>query len=313
MAAAGDGNGADGRRRKRRYRRSPEAGPTGPPTPLGLRLLRLVAQFGILSVPQLARMAGISEQAVRRQMRRLLDAGLVRVVLVPRLAFAHEGMDPAQLAFGSAPNCYQLLKPGLAALEGLGCPPGLGLLPPYGPANWLWLAHELGVRDVAAWLAAAARANGHELASFRLEPQVALPSGRAVRPDALFAYRFGGRVLVAALEYDRGTERGPANARWEEKITGYRELLQPDAFRAATGFAHGRVLVVCPSTRRAEYLAEIISRTAEGWLAGRFLLAPCGALEANDLGACSWRKPGMPGSHPLIPPDVLADATEHRA
>lgn len=307
MAAGGDGNQVSGRMRKRRYRPEAEQGRAAPPTPMGLTLLQLVARFGVLSTPQLARLAGISEQAARRQMRRLLDAGLVRVVLVPRLAFAHAGADPAQLAFGSAPNCYQLVKPGIAVLLELGCPTGPGLLPPYGPANWLHLAHELGVRDVAAWLTASARANGHELATFRLEPQVALPAGTAVRPDALFAYRFGGRVLAGALEYDRGTERGGPNRRWDEKIAGYAHLLQAEAFRKACGFAHGRVLVVCPSETRRDTMAQYVKSRAPEWLAHRFLLAGSAVLAQPDLTATVWRTPSAAGPVPLIPPSLLAN------
>lgn len=307
MAAGGDGNRANGRARKRRYRPEPEQGRAAPPTPLGLRLLQLVARFGVLSTPQLARLAGISEQAARRQMRRLLDAGLVRIVLVPRLAFANAGADPVQLAFGSAPNCYQLVKPGIAVLVELGCPTGLGLLPPYGPANWLLLAHALGVRDVAAWLAAAALASGHELTSFRLEPQVALPTGTAVRPDALFTYRFGKRVLAGALELDRATERGGPNRRWDEKIAGYSHLLQADAFRKASGFAHGRVLVVCPSETRRDSLAEYLKARAPEWLAQRFLLAGAAVLAQSDIAAPLWRTPAAAGLVPLIPASLLAN------
>jgi DNA-binding transcriptional ArsR family regulator len=303
MAASRDAVARRGRSR-RRERAAP------PLTPLKLQALRWVAELGICSLPQLAALLEVSRVAARRHLRALFDGGLVEVVPCARFALADRTApnDPS-LLYGSAPNLYTLTKAGQRLLGELdGSPPPLrpGR---YGPANGLYLAHELFIGDVRVWLELASRRHpGHRLERWADGAAAEIGLGRAqppkaVRPDAWFAYRLGGRVLVGLLEADRGTERG--SLRWKEKLAAYGFLFRSGRLAEVTGYANARVLAVVPDGRRRDRLAEFIKEQAAPEGAERFWLAERALLAEPDLGLAAWRRPGAEGLAPLLPPEML--------
>lgn len=97
--------------RKRRYTRQKEAGKVTL-TPAKVALLRYVALYRVVSLPQLARLAEISPKSARRHLRELFDSGLADVIAVARIALAAptDAPDPG-LLYGSAPNLYRITKP----------------------------------------------------------------------------------------------------------------------------------------------------------------------------------------------------------
>ncbi len=299
--------------RRRRYERSPSPGALVALTPTKIWMLRYLSEMRFLSLPQLARLCcpsgrkDLSEKRARRHMRELFDAGLVDVLPVCRAALAPPGSpNDASLLYGSAPNVYAPTREGLGLLLRAGL---IGeetvkrLAPAYGPRNGLFLAHELGVRDVRVWLEAAARGGGHEVERWHDGEEAVIPLERpqpmrAVRPDAWFVYRVATVVLVGLVEVDRGTERG--ERRWREKLDVYSALFAGRDLTRTTGYRNARVLVLCPDTRRRDGLCQAVAE-AVGPLAARFWVTEQAALEDPDLCNPLWLQPGRTGLHPLLP------------
>lgn len=310
-------------RRRSRYVRDPSAAVL---TPASLGLLETVASFRLVSLPQLVRLGGVtpvsvsptrlSPKATQRAMRALFDAGLVDVIAAPRAALAEPGdANDSSLLFGSAPNVYSPTRAGIKLLDTHGLTDGLDPPPGYGPKNALLLRHELGVRDVRVWLTLAARRSpGQAVKAWHDGPEAVIALGQAqapkvVRPDAWFVYRLGrqaGReaVLVGLLEFDRATERG--ERRWAEKVAAYRSLFSGPRLREATGYANGRVLVVCPTARRRERLAALIAELAGPALAGRFWLIERTRLEEPGFAPSAWQRPGSQVLQPLVPASLFS-------
>jgi hypothetical protein len=305
------------RRRRKRYGTGE---PEHPMTPMKLRLLRFVAECGLLSTPQVAALSGHTMKSAYKHLRDLQDHELVQVVAVPRAALSDwsENNDAA-LLYGSAPKVYQPTREGLHLLfeEGLiGKREAARPIPAYGPKNSLFLAHELEVRDVRVWLEMLRHAHPEHAgvldwrdgtdAEIALGP--AAPAGRPVaqrraRPDAWFVYglRNGGK-LVGLVETDRGTERGAE--RWEQKVTAYADLYAlGERIREVTGQQSARVLVMTPDAARREWLTAFLDERLAG--AGvppdRFWLAERAVLDDTDLSRAVWRVPGRDALMPLVP------------
>jgi hypothetical protein len=273
-----------------------------------------LATYGILTVPQLARLEGVSERTMRGHCRTLFDGEVIDTIVVPRAALAapEDGNDPA-LAFGSAPGIFVLSPNGRRAAAELGIEVVARPASRYGPRNGLFLAHELAVRDFAVWLELTARGYpGHRLAAWRDGTGAWIDLGRTgatrqLRPDAWFVYALGARVLVGLVEIDRGTERGLATAagRWKQKLEGYRELYASGRLKATTGYRNARVLAVASSARRRDSLAEFAARHAPGELAARFWVAHAVDLALPGLSRPVWCRPGSDTLVPLLPPELL--------
>jgi hypothetical protein len=294
--------------RRRRYVRQADEGRVVL-TPQKLDLLQYVADYRIVSLPQLARLASLTPKSARWHLRTLFDSGLVEVVPVTRVALADPGgVHAADLLFGSAPNVYTLTRVGMRRLYEYGLIERIGSTPPYGPKNSLFLAHELAVRDVRVWLEVAARgAEEHALLQWHdgAEAEIDLKRTqypKVVRPDAWFVYGLGERVLVGLVEVDRGTERG--DWRWKEKLVAYEALYGSDRLNEVTGYVNARVLVVTPDTRRRDRLAEFIGAHAASGIASRFWLAECLVLRQRDLTPSQWVQVGSPMLRALIPASV---------
>jgi len=278
-------------------------------TPAKTQLLRYLAELGLASLPQLARLACPSHKSARRHLRSLFDAGLVEVVPASRILLAGPEMpNDASLLFGSAPNLYTLTRAGVRLLVDL----GVEVPSPthrYGPKNSLFLGHELAVRDVRVWLEVTAREyRGHRLETWKDGPNASLDPDRSevhrlAEPDAWFAYRFDRKVLVGLLEYDRGTERG--TVRWKAKVAGYQALFAGTRLTAVTTYQNARVIVITPNTRRRDALANFLATDAPTELASRFWLASRSVLDQPDLMQPVWRHSGSGLLRPLVPKELL--------
>ena len=300
--------------RQSRYARQPDK------KSMSLTLLKRiyllhVANFGVVSLPQLALMTDHSLKSTARHMRDLFDMGFVDVVAIPRAALAEsQESNDAGLLFGSAPNIYTLTRMGAKVLVQTG---ELVALPPvlkYGPKNHLFLAHELGIRDVRVWLTRMARSlEGHRIERWRdgVEAHIDLErthTPRVARPDAWFVYGFGKRVLLGLVELDRGTERG--GTRWLEKLAAYGTLFQTGKLKEATGYSRARILVVVPNAARRDALANLIHNVSSSGLAERFWLAERSCLEQPEMTQAIWRIPGDAQLRPLLSPELLSEESD---
>jgi hypothetical protein len=304
--------------RRRRYTRQLQDGVFAV-TPQKGELLRYVAEYGIVSLPQLALLTELSPKGARRHLRELFDRGLVEVIAVPRVALVEpaRGLNDPSLLYGSAPNLYQISRAGLQALKELGLGEEARLRGErYGPRNCLFLAHELAIRDVRVWFELSARAQpDHELETWRDGASAAIDLGadgpRQLCPDAWLVYRFGEKRLVALLEVDRGTERG--GQRWREKLAAYAELYQEGRLKAAIGYQKARVLVVTPDARRRDQLAALITAHAAPDLAGRFWLAERRVLGIPGGQYPGWRQAPSPSLQSLLPAERSSEQVRPRA
>jgi hypothetical protein len=241
---------------------------------------------------------------VRRHLRELFDAGLVEVIAVPRVALVEpaRGLNDSSLLYGSAPNLYTVTRAGLLALKELGLTEDATPRPErYGPRNWLFLAHELLIRDVRVWFELSARVHAdHELEVWRdgAAARIDLEEGGQLYPDAWLVYRFGEQRLVALLEVDRGTERN--GQRWREKLAAYAVLFQEGRLKAAIGYRKARILVFAPDAKRRDQLAAFVAEHAAPDLAGRFWLAAHPLFGTPDLCSPAWRQPGAIALGPLL-------------
>jgi Replication-relaxation len=309
--------------RRRRYERASSVGCVLTPRKQAI-LLHLV-KYRLLLLPQLALLEGLDTKALRKHVRPLFDAGLIRVVGIPRvlLADTDDPNDPT-LLYGSAPNIYQPTKEGVRLLWELGQVDRATrdkVIPEYGPKNAYFLVHEVQIRDVRVWLAqresedergsdgenitgggeAIAWKDGSE-AYFDLSTVQDSPV-RSVRPDAWFGYRFAsGQVMISLVEIDRGTERG--GNRWKEKMVQYGSLFGTgrSVIKATTGFEAARVLVVVPTVARREWLAQFIAEEAPSdFVRERFWLVVRRDLLGATFFDAVWQRPGKDGLHPLLP------------
>lgn len=188
--------------RRRRYARSGDTAEVTV-TPIKLQILRHLLDFRFLLVPQTAKLMGLSDQAARRHLRELFDAGLVERIAVPRSALADDGeANDASLTFGSAPAIHALSKPGIQSLVDAGIADRDALKRPpvsYGPQNSLFLRHELFVRDIRVWLTSLA-AVGFPLISWQDGPEPGSGKAPAPRPDGTFALRVVDEVVTRSAE-----------------------------------------------------------------------------------------------------------------
>ena len=294
--------------RRRRYARSSPSPACVSLTPVRVEMLRHLALLRFLSLPQIAKLCcpserqSLSEKSARRHMRALFDSGLVDVLPVSRAALApFDAPNDASLLYGSAPNVYAPTPNGMETLHRAGLidlPVAGRKKASYGPKNSLFLAHELAVRDVYVWLRTVANSGGHALEAWHDGEEAAIPLGRTsaplfVRPDAWFVLRLQQLVLVGLVEVDRGTERG--DLRWREKFDAYAALFNGGHLSAVTGYVNARVLVVTPSERRRDKLAETVTKSAEAGLASRFWISHSTIFENVSLFSQQWRQqPDLP-------------------
>jgi hypothetical protein len=277
---------------------------------LRLAVLQEIAVFGLVSLPQLALLHGVSHKTMSRITRPLFDAGRIAILSTPRALLAPPDVSLSpRLLFGSAPNIYQATKSGLALLAEHGLiEPGQYPRSPKGRAG-MFLAHELFISDLRIFLLrSAAQHAGHQLETWHQGESAAMVLGLSanpatIRPDAWCVYRLGLNVLVIAWEADRHTERG--DKRWDEKVAGYQSLFESGRLKTLTGYQNARVLTVTLSAARRDWIAEHIAKKARPEIAARFWVAERSVLETADLSAPMWRRPQERALVPLLPPSNL--------
>lgn len=287
-------------RRRRRFMRSE----SDRPLVLDLvdqRVLEVLAQVDVASLPQLAEYVGQSAKTTRERMRRLFDGRAVDIIPCTRAALGQD-IGPADV-LGSAPNVYAINPAGRSAA---------GLMTPLwarasrlGPQSALFLAHALAVTDVLLWLTACERHDPSvSLSSWRAGAQAAIPATRhlasvTARPDAWFAAACGPGVLVGLVEVDRSTEP-LAGRRWADKLSQYEALFDSAGIKRATGYSNARLLVIVPDSARRQRLCSYIEAYASPSLASRCWLAERTVLHVPHFGAPLWLRPGRTALVPLV-------------
>ena len=295
--------------RRRRYERRAVHHPFAW-TSLKRQFLRYVAEFEVISLPQLTALSGLAPKQARRHARDLFDGGFVENVALPRAVLADVGeTNDARLLYGSAPNVYVLSKSGARVAYEEGWTKTLATPRRYGPKSSLFL-HELAIRDVRVWLERTAREreewnllrweDGAE-AYFDMKERDA-PC--ILRPDGWFVFQLGNVKLVGIVEVDRGTERG--DKRWKEKILAYDNLYHSPCLKATTGYDNARILTFTPTERRRDALANLIARHTKPDIAPRFWFADMKALQEPGLKYEGWRQANQERLTTLLPPSLCS-------
>jgi len=217
-------------------------------TPSEVRVLTLVATSRVLLNPQLARLLGISEVAVRRHTHRLVARKLLRQVPnVTRVTLAPLRVtEDLSLAEGKPPKAFVLTAEGLRTARDLGLEPPN---PPEYRERAIFLGHDVLAQEVRV-----------ELAEMGLEILRWETGNRAVigslRPDAWFAVRLPAGTLVGFVEADRGSEGQDV---WKSKERQYAELFTGSRLFEAIGYKRGWVLAVTETERRRDQVARWVS------------------------------------------------------
>ena len=231
-------------------------------------MLETVAVHQPVTLPQLSRLLGRSEKGCQRTARRLFDAQLVSVLPGPPT----DAMSPQ-----NAPTVRGLTEAGARRIGGKRHAP---------PPAWK-LDHELLVRDVAAWAAAACRTAGLAPPEVRYAPLLAF----SLVPDAVLTLPVGEKALCALVECDRSTE--PAR-QWRDKAQKYAQLLGLSDLTELVGRPRARLAVICPDLARCAWVDGLLR---EAGVAAWF--APRSVLGRDDFG--QWRVSGG-GVQPFLPP-----------
>ena len=277
-------------------------------TPLKRQFLRYVAEFEVISLPQLTALSGLAPKQARRHARDLFDGGFVENVALPRAVLADSGeTNDARLLYGSAPNIYVLSKSGVRVAYEEGWTKTQATPRKYGPKSSLFLAHELAIRDVRVWLERTARER-EEWNLLRWEDgaeayfDMKARDTSIVRPDAWFVFQLGGSRLIGIVEVDRGTERG--DKRWKEKLQAYDNLYHSPCLKNTTGYDNARILTFTPTERRRDALASLIARHAKPDMTPRFWFADTKALQEPGFAYEGWRQSGKECLSALLPPTM---------
>ncbi len=300
--------------RRRRYERHTSRSPFAW-TPLKRQFLRYVAEFEVISLPQLTALSGLTPKQARRHARDLFDGGFVENVALPRAVLADSGeSNDARLLYGSAPNVYVLSRAGARVAYEEGWTKTQATPRKYGPRSSLFLAHELAIRDVRVWLERTAREreewnllrweDGAE-AYFDMKEK---DTPNIMRPDAWFIFQLGNAKLVGIVEVDRGTERG--DKRWKEKLLAYDNLYRSPCLKNATGYDNARILTFTPTERRRDALASLIARHAKSDMTHRFWFADMRVLQEPGFSYEGWRQAGQESGKTLLPPSVIGSNTD---
>ncbi len=299
-------------KRRRRYERRAVQHPFAW-TPLKRQFLRYVAEFEVISLPQLTALSGLAPKQARRHARDLFDGGFVENVALPRAVLADSGeTNDARLLYGSAPNVYVLSKAGARVAYEEGWTKSLTPPRKYGAQNSLFLAHELAIRDVRVWLERTSRER-EEWNLLRWEDSAEAyfdmkqRDTSIVRPDAWFVFQLGNAKLIGIVEVDRGTERG--DKRWKEKVLAYDNLYHSLCLKNTTGYDNARILTFTPTERRRDALANLIARHAKPDMTSRFWFADMRALQEPGFSYEGWRQAGKDGLSPLLPPSAILPAS----
>lgn len=293
----GSENTDDSPRRRRYERGKPQHGMTA----AKVRLLSHIAECGMLTTSQAARIAGIGEESAYKHLRHLFDLGMLERIAVPYANLAPPDVDGPGLAFGPGQNIHVPTRAAIQYLERAGQisdDAAARKLPDYGPKNALFLSHELLVRDVRIWLELCAQAHSGFVERWIDGSAAHMPPAR---PDAWFLFKLSVGTLVGFVEADRGTERGD---QWEKKVREYAQLLGSDTMAQATnGRRKARLLVVTLTETRREKLAEQLAASA---ISSSAYVATVDDLSLSGLDRSVWRHQNNQDLQPLVTSKTLS-------
>jgi len=297
--------------RRSRYERDKANAPVVP-TPRTLRLAGMVATLGVSTTPQQIALSGLEPKTLQREMRKLLDLGMVRVIVVPRAALAPYGARDQSLAFGAAPNITVMTKVGMRRLVREELLAKELPIPDFTVTSGVGLRHRLLVNSIRIWFAVSASHAGSTLSQWREGDLAAITLStsprRVLRPDAVVVLSLPeNRSLACLIEADRGTERV---APWVDKIERYAHAFTQGLVSQATGLKHARLVVVTESTARRDRLQTVIAEHAPDDLLDKVWIANLSDLSDFDLSAPAWVRPSVEGpTETLLPPSVLKVGT----
>ena len=244
-------------------------------TPSEVGVLALVATSRVLTNPQLARLLGISDVAVRRHTHRLAARKLIREVPnVTRVTLAPLRVaGDLSLAEGKPPKAFILTPEGVREARRLGVDPPT---PPAYRERAMYLGHDVLAQDVRVWLATSCRTHGHELIRWVCGDRSIIGN---LRPDAWFAYKLPAATLVGFVEADRGSEE---KDEWLKKERQYAALFTGDALFDAIKYRRGWVLAVTETTKRRDRVASWVTHE-------RIRVVSIGELKSS-IEDVTWRK-----------------------
>ncbi len=268
-------------------------------TPLSGRVLRYVAECGILVSQQVARITGTGSSGIGKHLRTLYDHGFVERVPVPMATLLPESArrDPA-LMFTLGQDAYKPTRAGLDWLVTYGLADESWRkrrIPDFSAGNTYFLAHEVLARDVRVWLELCASTHGGECLDWRYGPEAHRSD---VRPDAAFRFALpSGDTFTGLVEADRGTERG--EKWWWAKVAAYSEM--PDS-----GQVEYVVVVTLDEARRD----RIAGHATGSGVARAFFCCVREDLYTGGMDLAVWRRPGLEGLHRLVPDKYLVGTSE---
>jgi hypothetical protein len=222
------------------------------------RLLALLHDHRVLTLPQIAQLAFPSERAARHRTLTLYQHAVL------------DRFRPA-LAVGSAPHHYLLGPAGAIVLSQLrGHDIGYRAEHVLALALSAKLAHLVGVNGLFTSLAAAARRTpGCALERWWSERRCEQQWGRIVRPDGYGRWRDPGGTVDFFVEYDTGTE---PLARVAAKLDSYLRLADH------TGIGDTALLFALPGGARERHVRALLGRRAA------IPVATANAAELADVG-----------------------------
>ena len=213
-------------------------------------LLRLVADYGMLSTEQAYRLCFPSVSRTRKRLRLLWQHGFIK-----------RNVRPVRMGEGSSALLYTLRRKGQAALSRDSDDPSTEV----SRIRKSLGEHALKINDFRAALTLAIRrteglrlhtwGQGRE---FRFSATVSGPHGSKlvpIVPDAFFIVEGAGRDFSYFLEIDRGTTD---YGRIRAKLEGYSNLWQSRVASSQLGIRSFRVLYVTTTEKRLQKMLAVL-------------------------------------------------------
>ena len=274
-----------------------------------LAVLQALQEFGLATRAQVQALFFPSLQTASKRLQLLFHGGYVERRVFPRAFFDFGSPQTATTAvWGTPPMVYVLTPKGrelLAACQGEEAAADQDRAPEI--QSPIFLAHRLALTDLrVALLGAAQRTCGESLRTWyegaEAQQEWTSPAGRGqiLRPDALFFYGIGERMLIAFAEVDRGTERGN---QIQDKLARYVDYSCTDGFFRRYGRKHYRVLFLLASRERQASLEGHLEGVTEGSEEReRFWWGLQAQATAEGLRAAEWQRGDDPVRQPFLPP-----------
>ena len=274
-----------------------------------LEVLQALQEFGLATRAQVQALFFPSLQTASKRLQLLFHGGYVERRVFPRAFFDFGSPQAATTAvWGTPPMVYSLTPQGrelITACRGEEEEEGRERAPEI--QSPIFLAHRLALTDLRVALLGAAQRTGTEslrawYEGAEAQQEWTSPAGKALilRPDALFFYGIGEKMLIAFAEVDRGTERG---TQIQDKLARYVDYGRTDGFLRRYGRQHYRVLFLLTSRERQASLEGHLEGVTEGLEEReRFWWGLQEQATAEGLRAAEWQRGDDPVKQPFLPP-----------